>query len=422
MRRFMQLALVALLVAAATGALLRFGLFLGMPAWAQNFNAVRHAHSHLMYFGWATLAIMAMIWRLLPRWTHAPLPRSVGWQMGATAFTALLSYPAFWSNGYGLTEIGPVSLPLGSMVSGWNGLMWILFALLYARVTARLPERPLPVQLWDWAIVLLLLACAGAVGLVALVVLDHASLFLQQIMLHLFLELFATGWFVMALLGLLWAWIGQQHPLPRRLPTQSLALCLAPTFFLGVAPALVPAHIFWISAGANLAAAVLLAWHLGALWQKRAYLPVLARFGLAALSLHLLMALFLLWPGLWQWSANTQMRIFYLHNLLLGWISSSLLGLVLVLWLPMAKLWQRVLHIAWVGGVSLMLVALLELGLISVLSPIPAGVWLRLAAWSSLLIVGGIGVAAGRAFVSAGKQGGVRADLWVVTPSSEMSP
>ena len=277
-------------------------------------------------------------------------------------------------------------------------------------------------QLWDWAIVLLLLACAGAVGLVALVVLDHASLFLQQIMLHLFLELFATGWFVMALLGLLWAWIGQQHPLPRRLPTQSLALCLAPTFFLGVAPALVPAHIFWISAGANLAAAVLLAWHLGALWQKRAYLPVLARFGLAALSLHLLMALFLLWPGLWQWSANTQMRIFYLHNLLLGWISSSLLGLVLVLWLPMAKLWQRVLHIAWVGGVSIMLVALLGLGLISVLPPIPAGVWLRLAAWSSLLIVGGIGVAAGRAFVSAGKQGGVRADLWVVTPSSEMSP
>lgn len=391
MRGFMQLALVALLVAALTGVLMRFGLFMGMPSWAQNLLAVRHAHSHLMYFGWATLAIMAMIWRMLPHWTQAPLPRGVVWQMRVTALVAFLSFPAFWSNGYGVTQIGPVALPLGSMVSGWNGLMWMLFALLYVRATARLVERPLPVQLWDWAILLLLLACAGALAMVVLIALDHASLFLQQAMLHLFLELFATGWFTLALLGLLWAWVGQQRPLPRWLPTQSLALCLAPTFFLGMSPALLPPHIVWISAGANAGAAVLLGLHLRQLWRHRAALPLLARCGLVALGVHLVIAATLLWPGLWQWGAATQLRIFFLHNLLLGWTSSGLLGLAMAHWFPLAQPWPRALSVAWIGGVGSMLLALAGLGLVGIWPVLPAVVWLRLAAWSSVLVAGSIG-------------------------------
>lgn len=391
MRRFMWWALVALLLAAWTGVLLRFGLFRGMPSWAQNLHAVRHAHSHLMYFGWATLALMAMIWHLLPRWTHAPLPRGVRWQMAATVLVAFLSYPAFWSNGYGVTEIGPVALPLGSMVSGWNGLMWLLFALLYRRATAHLGKRPLPVQLWDWAVLLLLLACAGALGMVILIALDHPSVFLQQAMLHLFLELFATGWFTLALLGLLWAWVGEQRQLPRWLPTQSLALCLAPTFFLGMSPALVPPHIFWISAGGNAGAAMLLALHLWQLWRNRDALPLLARSGLVALAIHLAIAGMLLWPGLWQWSAATQLRIFYLHNLLLGWISSTLLGLAITLWFPLAPPWSRLLSSLWQGGVGIMLLALLGLGLVDLWPLLPALAWLRLAAWSSVLVAGCVG-------------------------------
>ncbi|MCS6826625.1 MAG: hypothetical protein NZ553_08445, partial [Caldilinea sp.] len=58
-RVFLSLALAALTLAAWTGVLMRFGMIYGMPAWAQNFGAVRHAHSHLMYFGWVTLALMA---------------------------------------------------------------------------------------------------------------------------------------------------------------------------------------------------------------------------------------------------------------------------------------------------------------------------------------------------------------------------
>ena len=400
MRTYMQLAIGALFLAASTGVLLRFGIFQGMPAWAENFGAVRHAHSHLMYFGWATLAIMAMIWRLLPHWTQAPLPRGVGWQMSLTSIMALLSFPAFWSNGYGLTEIGSLSLPLGSMVSGLNGLTWIAFVWLYVRATAHLATRPLPVQLWDWAIVLLLLAFAGGLGLIALVVLDAMSMFLQQIMLHLFLDLFAAGWFTLALLGLLWGWLGNTHEFPQWLPTQSLALFVAPTFFLGISPAFVPTPIFWVSASANCGAALLLLWHMRALWQRRAHMPALARYGLLALFVQALMAFVLLWPGIWHWSAGTQLRVFYLHNLLLGWISSSLLGLASALWFPLTQPWQQRIHSLWLGGVGLLLLTLLALGINATRFTFSAILWLQIAAWSSVIVAGSIGAFAWHAIWS----------------------
>ncbi|MEZ4868113.1 MAG: hypothetical protein R3C14_42685 [Caldilineaceae bacterium] len=382
-QRALLVALLALLIAACTGILLRFGLVMGMPAWAQNYTAIRHAHSHLMYFGWATLALMALIWRFLPTLTERTLPRAVAWQMGASAMLALLSFPAFWANGYGLTTIGPATLPLGSMAAGLNGLVWLFFAALYYRATWRLPVRPLPIQLWDWALILLLLAFGGALGLVGVVITGASHPLWQQLSLHLFLDLFGVGWFNLALLGVLWAWLGASHP--RWLPTQSLALLLAPTFLLGTAPSLIPTDLFWIAALANAGVACLLGWHLIAFWQRRQYFSALGRFALMILGVHIATAFVILWPGLWQWSAGTQLRIFFLHNFLLGWVSSALLALILAA----ARQWSKRLFFIitwlWIGGVATMLLALLSVGLVQFL-PIRAVDGLWLAAWSSVSV------------------------------------
>lgn len=64
--RYRAFAFFSLAVAVCTGMLLRFGLVMGMPAWAQNYTAIRHAHSHLMFFGWVTMGLMALIWHFLP--------------------------------------------------------------------------------------------------------------------------------------------------------------------------------------------------------------------------------------------------------------------------------------------------------------------------------------------------------------------
>lgn len=383
MRPYFVAALFALALAASTGVLLRFGIYLGMPAWAANYGAVRHAHSHLMYFGWGTLGLMALIWARLPQLTGRPLPRGVGVQMALTTILSLASFPAFWPNGYGLTTIGGVSLPLGSITAALNGLPWFVFIALYMRATRGLALRSLPVQLWDWALILLVLAAAGAMGVGAQAALGIESHALQEASLHLFLDLFATGWFTLAVLGLLWTWAGE----PGREPgpwVAVLALLLSLTFVLGMSPTVVPNLVFWLAAVANLLAAVLLGVHWLRLMRGRAPLPAPATFGLSALGVYLLIAVAILIPGVWRWAAGTQLRIFILHTLLLGWMSSALLGMILASLTSIPARVRRALGLLWVAGVLALLLALLGLGLVGLL-PVRPIILLRAAAWSSIV-------------------------------------
>ncbi len=378
------IAVLALGVAASTGVLLRFGLYLGMPHWAQNYVAVRHAHSHLMYFGWVTLGLMALIWRFLPELTGRPLPTGVAWQMSASAGLALISFPAFWINGYGLTQIGTLALPLGAMAAGLNGLVWFVFIGLYVGATWQLSVRPLAVQLWDWALVLMVAASLGAMGVAGVAAMDLPNAFIQQFFLHLFLDLFAVGWFNLAILGVLWAWVARYTAEPTWLPSGSLAILAAPTFILGMSPALVTNFMFWVAVLANLGMAILLVWHLCALWQRRIALPPLVWFALAALAVYMAGALILVWPGVWRWSGNTELRIFFLHNFLLGWISSVLLGVLLAEWGSVRAKWTQIMSALWMGGTATLILALLGLGFTQFL-PLPVVDWFRIAAWSSLL-------------------------------------
>lgn len=382
---FLAVSLFCLALAASTGVLLRFGMIYGMPAWAQNFAAVRHAHSHLMYFGWVMLALMAFIWSTLPKYTNKPLPRQVTWQMAATSVAAILSYPAFWQNGYGLTQVGTAHLPLGAMVSTINGLTWFWFIALYVRATRGLPARPLPIQLWDWGIMLLILASLGAAGLIGMVMSRADSAFLQQLFLHQFLDLFAVGWFSLAMLGLLWSSLPAAAALPRWLPTMSLALLLAPTFVLGISPALLPPHLFWLAALCNAAAAGLLTVHLVRYLQRTAAaglaFPRLQWLGLGSLAVIIVIAFTLLVPGVWSGSATGPMRIFYLHDFLLGWISTMLIAAIGMHVVSRAAYrWAAPL---WVIGTVTMLAALLALGLAGSI-PLSALAMLQLAAWASV--------------------------------------
>ena len=376
---FVVVALLALTIAAWTGVLLRFGMINGMPVWAANYGAVRHAHSHLMYFGWVTLALMALIWRYLPALTGRPAPRTVRWQMAATAIAALLSFPAFWANGYGLTQIGPARLPLGSMVATLNGLTWFWFVALYVAATRRLAARPLPLRLWDGALALLLLASAGAVGLVAMVITRADHPFWQQLFLHQFLDLFAVGWFTLAVLGVMWARLDASGA--GWLPTYSLVLALAPTFFLGMSPAVLTPGLLWLALLANGAAAALLAVHLGRLWPREQSLP--GRFSLAALALVVVIAALLLIPGVWANSASGTLRIFYLHLLLLGWVSTQLIATLRAEGLAATGRLAALAVALWLAGVATMLVALLGVGMPAAL-PVSTLTWLYVAAWASV--------------------------------------
>jgi hypothetical protein len=93
-----------------------------------------------------------------------------------------------------------------------------------------------------------------------------------------------------------------------------------------------------------------------------------------------------IWPGVWRWSAGTQLRIFFLHNFLLGWVSSTLLAILLP-HDPQMRWGQGVITVVWIGAVTTMLAALLGVGFLQ-FNPVPAVTWFWLAAWSSIPLAG----------------------------------
>src|SRR5690606_34983923 len=182
-----------------TGAALRFSFLYGLP-WNLRFDDLRHAHSHLMFFSWATPVLMLVA---------AEATRRAGGRLpggGLVAILAglagLLAYLPFLLSGYRLMPVAGRELPLSMMASVLNGLVWYLFAVLYLVGTWRLTRHP-ALRLLDGAVVLLLVSSAGAVLLATSGISGTATPVTTAAFVDLFLTLFADGWFGLGVLAAL---------------------------------------------------------------------------------------------------------------------------------------------------------------------------------------------------------------------------
>lgn len=389
-RKYAFFALLILVFAGSTGSFLRFGLAYGMPAGWGEFHNIIHAHSHTM-FGWTVLALMTIIWRRLPVYTGKPLPKSVRWQMLATFVFSFLQLFAFWPNGYGVTRIGSAQMPLGAMSAGFAGLTWFWFMALYWRATRGMGATPTPVRLWNWAIVLLFIASMGAMAEPGLIAMKIESNFVKHLFLHLFLDLFTTGWLLLAAFGAIAAYLEDKKPLEKLPSVKLLALFILPTFLLGMPPDYLPVWLFWIASLANLAVAAMVAMHLYRFYRRREDLPLLVTFGLLGLLVQIGSAALMIVPGVWAWGAGA-LRIFYLHDMLLLWTSSALLGLLIAEFGNRKNVWQSWSEWLWIIGVGVMWLALLLGGFVQWL-PLSGRTLLAVAAWASVIIVAGAIVA-----------------------------
>lgn len=344
-------ALAFFVLAALTGAFFRFAVAQG-ALFGFDLGNVRHAHSHAMYFGWGTPALMALVARQLPRLGARPV-RGAGAAIGVAFATALLAYPPFLFFGYSVAVVGEARLPLSMMAAGVNVIAWYAFAGLYLRARRGTPAS-LPLRLLDLSLVFLLLATGGAWGITLLQPLDVEAPALSAAFIHVFLDLFSEGWFVLGVLGLVAAEVGLAG---RRAAwgVRLLAAGLPFTFALGMAPSLVPPLFAGLARGGGALVGVGTLLVVGELWVRAP--RGLWRFALACLATKALAEVAVsVMPGT-GWGSHPQLRILYLHLMLLGFVSVGLVAAARSEWGGAATRGRR----AFAAAVAALLLSLVPL-------------------------------------------------------------
>lgn len=370
-------ALASFVLAAATGALFRWGAFRGLP-WGLSFVHVRHAHSHLMYFGWVTPALMLLIAAGLAGTGDEPRFRRLA---GAAVLAGLIAYVPFLLYGYEPVAVGRARMPLATIAASVNILIWYAFAWAYVRSRKR-HVADTAVRLWDAGVAFMVVASLGAWGRALLVALRVEDPFWQDALVHWFLDLFSDGWFVLALLGVAYR-VAPEGTTAPRWAVWVLVLGLPPTFLLGLPVAEVPPMARTVAAAGGIAVALSLLAHVRTL---RPRLPKW-RLPLAFLVLKALAELALAWPALALWAEAQGLRIPYLHWQLLGFVT---LGLVVaseqVGW-P-APYWG---YWAWAMGVVAVMLSLVPL---TGLWPAAwRGVWAVQLAWAAAVFAAAVALA-----------------------------
>lgn len=371
-------ALALLTLAVAAGVFFRFGLAYGTTLGFELAN-VRHAHSHLMYFGWTTPALFALIFSQVARRYGRPWPRGARPALWACLGAALLSFPLFWLFGYVPAELGGRRLPLAVMSAGLNMLVWYALVAVYARQTRGL-RRHLPLLCWDAALTFLVLASIGAWGLALLKPLRLDDPVWISALTHLFLDYFSEGWLVLGVLGLAVAAL-EAPPRPVRRALAAVVVGIPFTFALGMPPDLVPPALRLVAGGGGLlTGAGLLALALLLAARRSAGAPgwtlPLGLLGLKALG----QAVVSVAPGL-AWASAPGLRVLYLHLMLLGFVTLALMAAAEGTWGRSAVRGRPLFYVA-VAAVLASLVPLTPLW------PMPWPGAYRLAAWVSVLPLG----------------------------------
>lgn len=372
-------ALGAFVLAGATGALFRFGVAYGVAP-ALDLTNVRHAHSHLMYFGWVTPLLMVLIWRRLPARATVGRGRGIRWVLGGIFAAAAIAYPLFFAFGYRPVAIGDGRMPIAVIGAGLNIFGWYGFVALYAWATRELP-RTRPLQLWDMALTFMVLATLGAWGLSLLKPLGLHDPFWATALTHVFLDLFSEGWFVLGVLGVAWSMLDARPTTARHWSLRLVGAGLPFTFVLALPEASLSAGLKLVGCigGALVGVGLLaIAVQLGrrlparhAAWWSIP-LALLAAKALAQLGNSVI-------PGVW-WSGEHGLRVAYLHLMLLGFVSLGLAAAARRAWGAVATPGLA----SFYGAVGLLLLSLLPLT--SWWPAAWAGIGaVQLAAWVALL-------------------------------------
>lgn len=374
-------ALACFLLAALTGLLYRYGLAFG-ETFGLSFVNIRHAHSHLMYFGWPTPVLMAIMAAIKMPAERRRMVAPIIWLV---FIGALASYPLFLLFGYKTMAIGSAELPIAVIASSFNMVAWYAFTVVYVRATRGM-ERDRVGLLFDLSLLFLVLSSLGAWGLALLKPLGIESDVWASALTHIFLDLFSEGWFVLATLGVSFALL--PRPADSKGHWSIVLVCagLPVTFAAGMPAVLVPTSLAALAAAGNLLVGVgLLVLCTILLLRVRTssrlfYIPLI--FLLLKAVGQVTEALT---PG-FSLASVPGMRVLYLHAMLLGFVSIALVASARLLY---ARPPSRGASVTFALGATAMILSLLSF------TPLIPYEWMgswtfRIAFWYALAPVPGV--------------------------------
>ncbi len=199
-RRIWQLSLGSFILAALTGFLFRLGMLTPLPDLFDLVN-IRHAHSHLMFFNWISPPIMAWMASRVAA-DHSRYKKCLYTML----FLGLISYPFFLMYGYQSVLIGSANLPVAAIISGFVMFTWYWFAWLYYSDRKRNGDSTASPSLFmfDGALAALLISSLGAWGVSVFQFSGSHNPLLSSALTHFFLGVFTEGWALLGVLGILW--------------------------------------------------------------------------------------------------------------------------------------------------------------------------------------------------------------------------
>lgn len=371
-------ALALLAIAAWTGVGYRFFLSSGSSFGLDLLN-VRHAHSHLMYFGWVTPAVMLLVSHRLMRRNHLKTQTPPSWIFAAIIPASILAYVSFLLYGYGPAAFGDAELPLSMIISGIHIIFWYAYAIWFFVRVGALGPHPAPV-FWTSGAILLVVSTLGAWGLAVSTLLFDPSESAATAMTHVFLDLFSEGWLVLSVLGLAWDDLKPRITHWPRWTAWLLIAGIPATVALGMPAAMVSDEfaVFGRIGGVAVAVGLLVnLYHLLPEVRTRSAGLWRAALGLLLLKALLMLAASLLPADIRIMTASA--RVFYLHVMLLGVVTIGLVASARNFWGDGAVRGSRLLPAV---------VLLLLLFLIPLTNLFPSGLrgaWiLPAAAWASV--------------------------------------
>lgn len=304
-------------LAGITGLYYRFAMINSVPFDFSLAN-VRHAHSHLMFFGWAGLMPLFLIAKLSRFEGKSAIFSS--WSLRLVLILSLLTFPSFLMWGYKPVEIGSSSIPISAILSGFVMIGWytIIIGFLKNHQSSSISAH----NIWfGGALIALFLSSLGAWGVGVSGIVGVESPFIGKALTHSFLAVFTEGWVLLFIFGLI------SHSLNLKItdyiisPNTIIWMILigAPlTFAFGMAEHTnAPSIMLWARLGSFLIALAIILFLISIFKQKQK-ISIVWLVPLSFLAIKAIVQISIALFGLGSLTADPTLRVLYLHILLLG--------------------------------------------------------------------------------------------------------